>query len=350
MRVATLTAERLSRLKVSYVVRRTDLSGVTSILPGQRPSAGDIVLARVELIGQHKALEQPDGRRNTLYPGDEVLVAYGHRYAPDQFEAVVPEDLGNCHLAAAGGLAARVLTRHAAIGEPTRLEPLGLLVGPAGGVVNLRAQALAPVPETSLRPPTLAVVGTSMNAGKTTAAAALIQGLTRSGLTLGAAKVTGTGAGGDLWQMHDGGAIRALDFTDAGYPSTCGLNGDELLDVVSLLRGHLIAAGAEVIVFEVADGLFQRETRLLLNSPEFVRGLDGALFAAGDAMGAVAGVRVLREMGVPTLAVTGRLTASPLAAREAAAQLDLPVHLVGELADPVIATKLIAELPITAAA
>ncbi|QUQ64152.1 ATP-dependent dethiobiotin synthetase BioD [Kutzneria sp. CA-103260] len=350
MLVAKLTAERLGRLKVSYVVRRTDLSGVTGLLPGHRPSAGDIVLARVELVGQHKALEQPDGRRNTLYPGDEVLVAYGHRYAPDQFEAVVPEDLGNCHLAAAGGLAARVLTRHAAIGEPTCLEPLGLLAGPAGGVVNLRAQALAPLPEASRRPPTLAVVGTSMNAGKTTTAAALIHGLTRAGLAVGAAKVTGTGAGGDVWQMHDSGAIRALDFTDAGYPSTCGLNTGELLDVVTLLRGHLLAAGAEAIVFEVADGVLQRETSLLLNSPEFVCGLDGVLFAAGDAMGAVAGVRMLHEIGVPMLAVTGRLMASPLAAREAAAHLGLPTRSVSELADPAVATKLIAELPITAAA
>ena len=45
--------------------------------------------------------------------------------------------------------------------------------------------------------PVLIVAGTAMNAGKTTAAARLIKGLQRAGLRVGAAKVTGTGAGGD---------------------------------------------------------------------------------------------------------------------------------------------------------
>jgi hypothetical protein len=36
-----------------------------------------------------------------LFVGDEILVAYGHRYAPAQFLAEVPPDLGGCHLNAA---------------------------------------------------------------------------------------------------------------------------------------------------------------------------------------------------------------------------------------------------------
>jgi hypothetical protein len=76
-----------------------------SVLSGSdvAPVAGDVVLARVAGLGQHQRLESPHSRRQTLFPGDEVLVAYGHRYAPDQFEAEVPADLGPVHLIAAGG-------------------------------------------------------------------------------------------------------------------------------------------------------------------------------------------------------------------------------------------------------
>ena len=35
----------------------------------------------------------------------EIMVAYGNRYAPDQFEAELPKTMASCHLAAAGGVA-----------------------------------------------------------------------------------------------------------------------------------------------------------------------------------------------------------------------------------------------------
>ena len=51
----------------------------------------------------------------------------------------------------------------------------------------------------------------------------MVKGLTGAGYRVGAAKVTGTGAGGDLWLMRDHGAYEALDFTDAGMATTAGL-------------------------------------------------------------------------------------------------------------------------------
>ena len=72
------------------------------------PRAGDVVLARVLELGQHVRIERPDSRKASLFEGDEILVAYGNRYAPDQFEAEVPADLGPAHMVAAGGAAGRV--------------------------------------------------------------------------------------------------------------------------------------------------------------------------------------------------------------------------------------------------
>jgi hypothetical protein len=80
-----------------------------------------------------------------------------------------------------------------------------------------------------------------------------------------------------------------------------------------------------VIVVEIADGLLQRETAGLLNSARFARRISGMLFASGDALGAVGGVDWLEHRALPVIAVTGALTASPLAVREAAAATRLPV-------------------------
>ncbi|GET40337.1 hypothetical protein [Microseira wollei] len=85
------------------------------------------MLVRVDEIGQHERLEQGDGRKGIIFPGDELVLCYGNRYAPDQFEAEVPEDLSPCHLAAAGGIAAKVLSQHVDMEMPTAITPIGLL-------------------------------------------------------------------------------------------------------------------------------------------------------------------------------------------------------------------------------
>jgi hypothetical protein len=97
--IVGLEPRRLRRVKAAYTTRFVSRlmasGGGYGLLCGDAvtPRAGDVVLARVEKIGQHPRIELPDGRRATLFTGDEVLVAYGNRYAPDQFEAEVPRDL-----------------------------------------------------------------------------------------------------------------------------------------------------------------------------------------------------------------------------------------------------------------
>jgi len=340
--VDALAPARLARAKAAYTTRHVPSDPDMSLLAGPdvSPRSGDLVLATVTAIGQHKRIERTDGRRASLFPGDEVVVAYGARYAPDQFEATVPGDLGPCDLVAAGGVAARMLSSHAKMAEPTQLEPIGLLCDPDGRRVNLGEWTLPRLHATPPRIPTLAVVGTAMNAGKSTTVAGMVRGMRAAGLQVGTAKVTGTGAGGDLWLMADAGAAPVLDFTAAGYPSTYLTPVSELESVLELLRDHLAAAGVDVIVIEVADGLYQRETAELIAGERFAEAVDGVVFAAGDALGAKAGVDWLRERGLPVLGVSGLLTASPLAVREAERALDVPVFDLEALGAPDIAAAL----------
>lgn len=307
--------------------------------PDVVPGPGDVVLARVESVGQLLRLESPTSRRQALFVGDEVIVAYGNRYAADNVLAEVPSDLGPCELVAAGGMAGKVLASHDTLGRPTRLVPVGLLAD-ADCRLNLRRfapHALNEKAPAQVTPHVVAVLGTSMNSGKSTTAACFTRGLTSAGLRVAAGKITGTGAGGDPTLFQDAGAVKVLDFTDFGYASTFRLDFGHVRTLLASVVNALAGSAPQVIVIEIADGLYQGETRQLLADPLLHSLVDTVMFAATDALGAVAGVAALRQSGLEPAAVTGTVTSSPLATQEATAALGLPLLETFSLTDPKVA-------------
>jgi hypothetical protein len=321
-----LGGDELRRAKRAYVTARIDLTRADRLLgAGVAPKSGDLLLARVARLGHHRKLESPSGRRQMLFAGDLVLVCYGARYASDQFEALVPADLAPCSLVAAGGIAAACKARHASARKPTEIEPLGFVADSEGRILNLADCAEARLPAAPQRPYALAVVGSSMNAGKTTTVAAMIRGLARSGLRVGAAKITGTGAGCDRWAMVDAGAEAVLDFTDFGHASTYRVPVAETAAVLEAAIAALGREGCDVVALELADGLLFPETADLVEHDRFRELVNGVLLAAGDSMSAGFGAAWLRRRDLPLLGLAGKLTSSPLMMREVEAAVEEPV-------------------------
>lgn len=302
-------------------VNRSDVRGLSTQLCGAR--AGDLILCEVAEIGHHKKIQLAERRVSTSYPGDFVVLCLGDRYAPDQFlaSAVIDDDL--IDLVAGGGVAGRVDAAHEFMDEPTRLKPLGLLTDAQGKTLNIADYALPPLAPND-RVTVIGVFGASMNSGKTTAASSLAHGLMRAGYAVAGVKATGTGAFGDFNSFEDGGAP-ALDFTDAGMATTYR----QPLEVIEAGFDTLVATaaerGAEVIVVEIADGVFQQETRAILTSSRIRDRLDGILFAAPDALSALGGITVLAQVDLTPFAISGMLSCSPLAAAEAAEVTGLPI-------------------------
>jgi hypothetical protein len=325
--------QQFSDAKWSYVTRGVTDRGAARLGSVDRePRLGDLVVVRVVSVGAHDHLENVHGRRVRLYPGDVVVGALGNRYATDYYEGYLPSG-SVAHLLTAGGVVGVVASAHARRGEPTRLEVLGSLADADGGALSMDDYALptAPAAEPGPGPElgTFVVVGSSMNAGKTTTAAALIRGWARAGLRVGAGKVTGSGSGKDRWMYEDAGAGEIVDFLDFGMASTFGYPPQRLRQTMVGIRDTLVARGASVVVLEIADGLLQDETRALAESlPGFA---DGAVLAVADGLSAVAGVEIMRGLGVPVRVVSGLVTASPLASREAAAATGLAVLSPAEL-------------------
>ena len=344
-----LAPEALSRLLEhtpwAFSTRRIERSAARTLITEATPTAGDLVLARVDALGHHADLQLSDGRRRRLFPGDTFAAAYGNRYACEQFEAEVPTGLGPCHLVADGGIASRALSWHDRIGRgPTRITPLGLLGGDDGQALNLRDFAIAPRARAGSKPSVIAVLSTGMGTGKTQTAVSLLRGLRAARYAVGYAKVTGTGAGADTWLLRDAGADRVLDLTDAGMASTYLADIEHIEAAMHSLVQDMAAHGMDIVVMEVADGVYQRETRQLLAREAFARTADGLVLAARDALGASAGVAALQEAtATPIIALSGSLTASPLQRREAEAATGVDSYNRAELAYANTAKELLTE-------
>ncbi len=337
--------ECIRNAKWAYTTRRIDKSGALRLVKGgPAPQRGDLVIAKVTKIRQHKRIELTNGRRARLFVGDHIAVTYGNRYAPDQYEALVPDTIGPCDLVAAGGVASKLTYKHGSMRLPTAIEPVGLVADENGVVINLADHALPAMVPGNRQTPVIAVVGSSMNAGKTTTAGNLIRGLVTSGLSVSAGKVTGTGAGGDVWFMQDAGAQKVLDFVDAGHPSTYLIKPTELKQAFTTLMAHLDQPGTDIIVIEIADGLHQTETAQLVSSDLFARLVNGVIYAAGDALSAVYGAGLLHQWGVHVLAISGMVTRSPLAMREIQDGVDLPTLGVKVLRGKAIADFIVYRL------
>ncbi|MFM2389670.1 MAG: hypothetical protein RLZZ437_1225 [Pseudomonadota bacterium] len=269
--------------------------------------AGDLILGRVLIVGQHGRIQLAEGCPATLYPGDLIAMPCGARYAPDQFEGLAEIDAEGCDMLAGGGCLGRMVWRHDRMKAPTRVQPLGRLTDAAGRVLTTTDFAL-PKPEQIAEIPLIVVVGTSMNSGKTTATVALTHGLTRAGWAVAALKGTGTGSFGDVNDYADAGAAFVGDFTDAGMVTTYLEPLDRVKAGIATLLAAAAAQGATVVVMEIADGIFQKETAALLADPEFVTRMAGCVFACGDAVAAAGGVSVLASQGLRPVCLTGLLS------------------------------------------
>lgn len=333
----------LQSAKWAFSTRRTRREDAHQLGQGlAQAGSGDLVLARVLVVGAHPKLQLKDGRPSDLYEGDLIVVACGARYASDQFEGLA--QLGEeADLLAGGGCLGQMRQRHARMKSPTRVQVLGLLQDAQGRTLNLAQYAMPAAPAGGALT-VIGVVGASMNAGKTSAVASLVHGLEGAGYRTAAIKATGTGAFGDWNAYHDAGASFVTDFTDTGMVSTYLQPVERLQQALQQMLAAAAQAACEVAVVEFADGVLQRETAALLALPALRQRFAGFLYATPDALAAVGGQQCLRQLGIRPAALTGLISASPLNALEAQAATGLPVLAREALRDPAQAASLLHQM------
>ncbi len=318
----------------------------TRLLPVERdPKANDVLVSRVVKIGRHAAMELSCGRKAKLYEGDVIVGAFGNRYATNQYEGCVPQQMDHYHMLSQGAVLGQVVSADYSMGEPTVIQPMGFIDAGGGEVLNLRSFGLAAIQKQPVKVPVLLVLGTSMDAGKTTTAASLVRGLSRAGWLVHAGKLTGTGCAKDINQMRDTGARKILDFTSCGFASTASAAQADLEMISERIIDHLSVGSPDILILEIADGVVQSETRWLSRRLVETNSVNGALVAMHDVMAVGMATSIVeQEFGLRLLGVSGAATRSPLSTRELQQLTYHDVYTISMLSDPAIATRVAAFL------
>lgn len=302
------------------------------------PQVGDVAVFEILSLGKHLTVQGETGTIVKIMVGDQIMAAFGNRYATEQFEGYVPAQCQQeFHILGAGGTVGWVHSTHAKFsgGGPTRLRIVGYATDDNGQIINTKKMKQADIiPFTGTSAALTKVilsVGSSMDSGKTTTAANLVHGLVAKDKRVVFVKLTGTVFTKDRDLSYDFGATDVFDFSNLGFPSTYLCSEAELLDLYESLLHKALESEPDYVVMEIADGIYQRETRMLLNNADFMRTVYDVIFSAFDSLSAVCGVQTLRQWGIEPFALCGMLTTSPLLMKEVRENIDVPVFTIDQL-------------------
>jgi len=301
------------------------------------PKAGDVGLFQVIEVDRHSSMQCIDKRSHSIFDGDYILAVFGDRYATSQYEGYVPtEPMDVYHIIGAGGVIGIVRTKNAAWEdyEPTTVRLIGYCCEKDGSVMNTlfreknRTSFAGHVPNNAK---IILSIGSTMDSGKTTTAAHIARGLKTTGKQVAFMKLTGTVYTKDVDYVVDCGADVGIDFSNLGFPSTYLIDETTILDIYQTLLNELGESKPEYIVMEIADGLFQRETSMLLNNKSFMSTIHNVVFSCGDSLSVMAGLQVLNGWSIRPCMVSGRFTMSPLLITEVTDRMNIPVHTIDQI-------------------
>ncbi len=324
----TIIAKNIKDFRINEKINKTYI-----------PVAGDLAVFKVIELGKHESIQGENENNTYIFPGDYIMAAFGNRYATGQFEGYVPNGYYNeYHLLGKGGAVGILASMHYKLKEKgtTNLKLVGYVTDNFNNVINSKyyKQEIWDFNPFKNRPYEIILsLGTSMDSGKTTTAGFLTKGL-KATQKVAFIKLTGTVYTRDKHFVRDCGADISLDFSTFGFPSTYKCDMIELLNLYESLLHEAESVNPDYIIVEIADGLLQRETNMLLNNASFMSTVDHVIFSAADSLGILSGIQLLKGIGVDVFAVSGLFTASPLLVKEVSNNISHPVLTLDDLAEP----------------
>ncbi len=281
---------------------------------------GYVLAVRIlEDKSSYNTIEDPTGRMLSLRAGDVLAGTLGTRRALRGYAGVVPERIAVgdvLHVLNLGGILGRCTSANPDIGPPFQAEVLGAILAfpelgdRVGRPAHIKDHGIPPADRLESTVPVVYVAGTCMNAGKTVAATELVRGLTRSGLRVAAAKLTGVALMRDALAMLDAGASVALTFNDAGAASTHpGMTVPVAKAIMNRLAAHPTGR-PDVIVAELGDGILgDYGVQDILRDRELMSVAAAHIVCAPDPVGCWGVAELYRKQyNLPITAISGPAT------------------------------------------
>ena len=212
---------------------------------------GDYVLAEIlDPGGNTLLLELPNGRMRGVIGGERIIGALGERFATLEATGTwkkVGKDL-KMHVLTGAGLMGKLTSKSAFI--PNMMEVIYRGHAFRKDKKLTMPSFVEPVVEILFRTPVVLFVGTSMSAGKTTAARIVTNLFKLAGHKVVGAKLTGAGRYKDILAIKDVGADTVMDFVDAGLPSSIYPE-EKYKAVLKQLLSRIAIQKADVAIIEI---------------------------------------------------------------------------------------------------
>lgn len=327
-----------TRVRLDRIASSTRNARLTStVIVGDEILSREGYLLAVRILedkSTYNTVEDCAGRMVSLRAGDVLAGTLGTRRALRGYAGVVPDRLAPGDVVEVlnlGGILGRCTSVNPEVGPPFRAEVLGAILAfpelgdRIGRPAHIRDHAVPAADVLTSRVPVVYVAGTCMNAGKTVAATELVRGLTRSGLRVAAAKLTGVSLMRDALSMQDAGAVLALTFNDVGIASTqAGMT----VAVAKGIFNRLATAEPDVIVAELGDGILgEYGVQDILRDPELTAIGAAYVMAAPDPVGCWGALELMRRsFNLPVTVLTGPATDNEVGREYISRSLRVPAH------------------------
>jgi len=236
------------RTSVTRIAELDDSALDVAKIDRQHWSLGDYVVGQLTDASGYHTIELPSGRMMDVAEGDLIIGAFGVRAATVEacgdWNAI---DTDEFHALTPAGLFGKLTSASPFIGRLLTLRYVGHLLR-QGTKITMK-NVLAPFPDCVLEAPVVLITGTSMSSGKTLSGRLIVRLLSRMGLRVVGAKLTGAARYRDVLSFKDAGAVEVFDFVDVGLPSTITDPAEFQHDLNGLLA-LIASAKPEVVVAE----------------------------------------------------------------------------------------------------
>jgi hypothetical protein len=313
-----MTGESLAAdVKRTSALRRVPLLEEIRFRP-EYGNEGDVCAFELPRDGLPITVEAPTGRIMAIAPGDIFLATPGYRAATRSVSGGIPAGglvPGNHYwVLAASGVVGELLG-----GSPLdegyvgRIRYLGAVCGDGGEILNIRQFALTGSAGTDRNGPVYLIVGTSGEAGKTTAGVAVLRALRVKGhTTVIALKATGTCSVAEIASYQDFGAAQAFDCVDFGLPGTYPMGRSGIADFFGEALDFCLSQPADAVIVECGGDLLGPNVLQCLTCLKARRSDLKIILAAADALGAIGAKHALAEIGLAISLITGQCTDTPI--------------------------------------
>ena len=317
--------------KIGSATSPLQLTKTVSVIDeNDAPKAGDVVVVKaLSESATYGNLELPNGRLAKINRGDVLFGVLGKRRALKGFVGDVPDKIktgDKLNLLNMGGVIGVCKGHHSSLSDAIEVEVLGIGVDDSRfkirdsgfdtedrkpKILNIGDNALQPTTQLEKSAPVVIVAGTCMNSGKTVAATEIIKQAHHAGLKVAGAKMSGVACLRDTLNMQDSGASWTASFLDCGLPSTVDYG--DLSPVAKAILNHLNSFAPDLIVVELGDGIVGGyAVDSVLQDFEIKNAISSFVFCAGDYVGVIGGIQVLKNFDIEIDVIAGSVTDSQM--------------------------------------